>query len=422
MRFVGFVFLLFFYLYVPEIIFMPVSLRLIFGALGLILYFVRLINKYKNVSDDVSLNKDLLLFWSGTLSFLLLATFVVFINGSGDAKVISEIVVRFCMLFGGAYFLTWYIKQFYRELDYQVILKAYVTVLALQCIIGVLTFTNPVIKDLFESIQKPNEANIRNKVGVMRMSGFGLTFFGAGLDCGIALMAIAHLVRQNAYKLMQLTYWAFLFLFIMAVGTFMARTTLIGGLLAFGYLMLPASNSGKNFKFASITLVTIILIASYTIPIMLNSEKYGMVIRFAFEAFFNYTEYGSLETESSNDLQTMYRFPEEFKTYLIGDGWLNHPEIEGYYYMQTDVGYLRLIYFGGIGYCLLWFIFHYLMLNRIVMNLNVKEVKWFALTLFAFLVIVNVKGLADFFPLVFLLLIFSMEFNALQISKLNETN
>lgn len=422
MRFIGFIFILFFYLYVPEIIFMPVSLRLIFGALGLMLYMIRLINKYSSVKEDISINNDILLFWLGAVSILVVATIVVFLNGSGDVKVIPEILIRFTMLFGGAYFLTWYLKQFYSELDYQIILKAYLAVLTLQCLIGVLTFTNPLIRDLFENIQKPNEANIRNKVGVMRMSGFGLTFFGAGLDCGLALMVIVHLVRQNVYTASRLILWSLVFLFIMSVGTFMARTTIIGALLAFAYLMLPSSNSGKNLKFASITIITIILIASYTIPVLLNSEKYGMVIRFAFEAYFNYTEYGSLETESSNDLQTMYRFPQDLKTYFIGDGWLNHPEIEGYYYMQTDVGYLRLIYFGGVVYCLLWFVFHYLMLNRIVMNLNNREVKWFALTLFAFLVIVNIKGLADFFPLMFLLLIFSTEFKASQTDQSDETN
>jgi hypothetical protein len=37
MKIAGFIFFLFFYLYVPEIIFLPVSIRLIIGALGLLL-------------------------------------------------------------------------------------------------------------------------------------------------------------------------------------------------------------------------------------------------------------------------------------------------------------------------------------------------------------------------------------------------
>lgn len=422
MKFVGLVFILFFYLYVPEVIFMPVSLRLVFGAIGLVLYAIRLVDKYKTIKSEILINKDFFLFWIGTLSMLFVAFLVITINGSGDIKVVSEIIIRFTMLFGGAYFLTWYLKQFFFNTDYQIILKAFVVVVLIQCIIGVLSFAMPVVKVFLDSIQRPNEVAIQTKVGLMRMSGFGMTFFGAGLDCGVAMILIVHFIRKNVYSFIKLTQLAIVFIFILAIGTFMARTTLVGALVALGYLLVPNSTSGKNLKFGLVILSTLVLLIGYSVPVLLNSEKYGMVIRFAFEAYFNYTEYGSLETESSNDLQTMYRFPQDLKTYFIGDGWLNHPEIEGYYYMQTDVGYLRLIYFGGVVYCLLWFVFHYLMLNRIVMNLNNREVKWFALTLFAFLVIVNIKGLADFFPLMFLLLIFSTEFKASQTDQSDETN
>ena len=414
MKIAGFVFFLFFYLYVPEIIFLPVSIRLIIGALGLLLYAIRLIHKYSSADADFSVNKDFLTFWIGTIAISLVALVVVVINGSADGKVISEIGIRFTMLFGGAYFLTWYLKQMNVNMNYQIILKAFIAVLVIQCFIGVGTFVNPVIKEIFNAIQKPSDVAIQNKVGIMRMSGFGMTFFGAGLDCGLALMILVFLFRENKFQTGILILLAFVFLFILAVGTFMARTTLIGALFAFGYLILPHSNSRKHIKFAAITSVILIVVAGYSIPVLLNSEKYGMVIRFAFEAFFNYSEYGSLETESSNDLQTMYRFPEQLKTYFIGDGWLNHPEIEGYYYKQTDVGYLRLIYFGGVFYALLWFLFHYLMLNRIVMNINSKEIKMLALTIFFFLVVVNVKGLADFYPLVFLLLVFSSAYKSFQ--------
>ncbi len=409
MKFVGFIFLVFFYLYIQEIIFLPVSIRLIIGVLGLMIYASRVIYKYSNIQSEILLNKDFLIFWLGTSAILFIALFVIIVNGSGDYKVILELLIRFTILFGGAYFLTWYLNQFYQHLDYQIILKAYITVIVIQCFIGVFSFVSPAVKNIFDSIQRPNDIAIQNKVGFMRMSGFGMTFFGAGLDCGLALMVIVHLVRENIYKSRKLLSFALMFLFILAVGTFMARTTLIGAIIAFGYLFLPNSNSKKHLKFAAITFITIFLLAGYFIPIMLNSEKYGMVIRFAFEAFFNYTEYGSLETESSNDLQTMYRFPEQIKTYLIGDGWLNHPSIEGYYYMQTDVGYLRLIYFGGILYGLSWFLFHYLLLNRIVMNVNNKELKWLALTVFTFLIVANVKGLTDFYPFVILLLVFSSQ-------------
>ena len=58
-------------------------------------------------------------------------------------------------------------------------------------------------------------------------------------------------------------------------------------------------------------------------------------------------------------LQNMYVFPEAIKTWLIGDGYFSPPQdtdpyftgkIRLGYYMGTDVGYLRFIfYFGLIG-------------------------------------------------------------------------
>ena len=62
---------------------------------------------------------------------------------------------------------------------------------------------------------------------------------------------------------------------------------------------------------------------------------------------------------SSNDrLKGMYVFPETLKTWLIGDGYFSNPrnidpyfigkEIGGYY-MGTDVGYLRFIFYFGLG-------------------------------------------------------------------------
>ena len=127
MKFAGLVFILFFYLYVPELIFLPVSLRLVFGVFGISLYLVRLINKYKNIKDEIQLNRDFFVFWIGTITMGFAALLVVVINESGDIKVVREILVRFSMLFGAAYFLIWYIKQLIPNSDYQIILKAFVS-------------------------------------------------------------------------------------------------------------------------------------------------------------------------------------------------------------------------------------------------------------------------------------------------------
>ena len=63
-------------------------------------------------------------------------------------------------------------------------------------------------------------------------------------------------------------------------------------------------------------------------------------------------------TVSSNDrLSNMYVWPDNLQTWLIGDGYFSNPintdpyfigTITGGYYMGTDVGFLRFIYYFGM--------------------------------------------------------------------------
>ena len=69
-------------------------------------------------------------------------------------------------------------------------------------------------------------------------------------------------------------------------------------------------------------------------------------------------ETGRWETGSNNILlNRMIVFPETFKTWLIGDGYIENPyNLDPYYigpdyhgfYMGTDIGYLRFLFYFGI--------------------------------------------------------------------------
>ena len=79
----------------------------------------------------------------------------------------------------------------------------------------------------------------------------------------------------------------------------------------------------------------------------------------AFEGFFSLAETGEWEIDSNEKLKTMIVFPDNQKTWIIGDGYFSNPYYSdplyvgpfvGGYYMGTDIGYLRFIfYFGLIG-------------------------------------------------------------------------
>ena len=72
--------------------------------------------------------------------------------------------------------------------------------------------------------------------------------------------------------------------------------------------------------------------------------------------FFSLAEEGHWRTGSNDALMSMYVFPDNPETWLIGDGYFIVPgsdpnymgtATEGYY-MGTDVGYLRFIFFFGL--------------------------------------------------------------------------
>ena len=80
-------------------------------------------------------------------------------------------------------------------------------------------------------------------------------------------------------------------------------------------------------------------------------------IRFAFEGFFALFEEGEWNVGSNTQLSRMVVFPDNFKTWIIGDGYFNNPvnidpyyigEITGGYYKNTDIGYLRFIFYMGV--------------------------------------------------------------------------
>lgn len=128
-------------------------------------------------------------------------------------------------------------------------------------------------------------------------------------------------------------------------------------------------------------------------------------LRFGFEGFFSLWEKGSWEVASNEKLTNMYVFPDNLKTWIIGDGYFSSPrdtdpyftgELVGGYYMGTDAGYLRFIfYFGLIG---LSAISAVLIKSAMICYDAFKEYKTMFIALLAVNFIVWFKVSTDIFP------------------------
>lgn len=149
-------------------------------------------------------------------------------------------------------------------------------------------------------------------------------------------------------------------------------------------------------------LVTLpIVIYSYHVNVSVQNN-----IRFAFEGFFSLAEKGRWETHSNEILKSMYIFPDNIRTWLIGDGYFDNPYYSDLYYTgpkwngfykQTDVGYLRFIFYAGI-FCMLAFVIYFFKIAQVCMR-RFKGYKLMFIAILLLNYIVWFKVSSDLFPI-----------------------
>jgi hypothetical protein len=275
-------------------------------------------------------------------------------------------------------------------------------------------FINPNVFQLLVGIQNINKyENIRMaSILGQRFIGFGSTYFGAGVMNGMALILLSYLFNAKKRTTSQIIWFSFQYIIILGFGMMMARTTIIGFIISFIYLLIPSNLIlskqilSNKFRFiTSILLIIIIslLLLSYAFPKYF--EILNNVSKFAFEMFYNYSNKGNLETVSTNRMIEMYIFPDNWKTWLIGDGYFVSPDNNGYY-MHIDIGHLRLIYYFGIIGLISYFAFQFYSIKILIHSTDNKKLKFVFMLIFLYLIILNFKGFTDlFFILILFLLI-----------------
>lgn len=394
---------LFFYIYAVPFVFLPVSTRVLFGIFGFIILTIEVL-QYK---INLKLNKQLLYF----LVLLFLIPFIslisIGINQANDIEFIKYPISMIAILLA-SYFVAKVLNRFYRKLDFQNVSLLIVNVILIQSIVAFMMFLIPELRDFLLGIQKlsPDDIERMSDFFEFRILGFGTMFFGAGVISGFGLILIGALLRFYNLNSKQTILLSIKFLFILLIGMMMARTTLIGGLLGLMLIFFPKNFKAtismfrKRFLFLfNITIIPLIFVSVLFFVVPKIGEMLEPLFNFAFEIFINYFEKGSAESASTTQLQHMYVFPENIKTWIIGDGFWANPYGSGYY-MQTDVGYLRLIYYFGLIGLVTYLIVQFFAIKTIFKNYNLSVI--FYRIVFSYLLILNLKGFADLLPFIFL--------------------
>ena len=125
------------------------------------------------------------------------------------------------------------------------------------------------------------------------------------------------------------------------------------------------------------------------------SEEMDVLFNFGFEPFINFQKTGSFATHSTDSMFRMYKFPTTWETWLIGDAIY---EAGNGYYMNTDIGYCRLLFYFGIPGFIAYMWFEYYTLKKIFPPRIYGNIIWSILLCFVF--VINGKGTYDIFPYV----------------------
>lgn len=314
------------------------------------------------------IGKDFSRLFLASLLVSLMGVFSVTVNHTPDYTY-AGYILSFLVWISAAYAVYSYIKAVHGKISISIIANYLIAVCVAQCILALWIDLSPHLKDLVDYYIEQDQDFLNSNM-VKRLYGIGASLDTAGTRFSIALVLISFLIFELEKTQLRkyLPYYLLSFAIITIIGNMIARTTIIG--VAFGIIYICFNSWKRGIEISSRAkriwtwvFTTLLIVIPLTVYYYDNDPLIHKHIRFAFEGFFSLVEKGAWEVDSNEKLKAMYVFPETIKTWVIGDGYFVNPrltdpyfigKIYGGYYMGTDVGYLRFIfYFGTIGLLLM---------------------------------------------------------------------
>lgn len=351
--------------------------KMILAEVGLIMLGIQLFNHRDAQIDNGFLR---LTAWSFVISFIAFMSTII--NNTRDYTFASYFMSMWVWL-GAAYAAVEMIKKIHGRISVELIVNYLLAVCVAQCCLAL-------VFDSFTGAQFWHDKWFGEAAAYMggtedRLHGIGCALDVAGFRFAAVLIMTSFIIMRRSLgdgSTKQLIGYTLAILFIAVVGNMISRSTLIGLVIGVAYIILMIIKERRNRQRLGPIFFTSIIIA---IPVIgglyNNNEQFKDNFHFGFEGFFSIAETGEWETHSNNILKSMVVWPDNVETWLIGDGYLNNPldkSLDSYdpyytgpsfggYYMQTDIGYCRYIfYFGifGLAAFIIFFIQNYLICSK----------------------------------------------------------
>lgn len=357
-----------FYFFPFEFSFLPgYNTKMIMAVLGLVLWGINLAKRRIFTSNSSLFTLSVI-----ALAVSLVGLTSVIFNNTRDVTYASYIMSMWVWL-GGAYFVVEVIRGVHKKVSVELICHYLISVCVAQCAIAILIDNYPLVKDFAHRFVSSGFLNADDMEEKDRLYGIGCALDVAGTRFAAVLLMITTLINKHkGTNVVRLYAYLISFTVIVVIGNMIARTTIVGVLLTVVYLLIKGypydftinrSSAGVLKHF----IISLVVVLPIVVSLYNNNPAVREDIRFAFEGFFSLAEKGEWDVNSNDRLMDMWVFPDNAKTWIIGDGYFDGPSnTDPYYvgptmtgfYMWTDIGYLRFIfYFGVIGLAVFMFFF-----------------------------------------------------------------
>ena len=342
---------LFAFIYPEKYTFLPISSIWIVELLAIVFFVVFFAHRrlWTEIRDNIII---------GCIIFLVGFVSSRVLNKGGDFFLANRgLFIILYPVFG--VWISYIINKSYKTVSVYSLLEILIDITIIQALISIVFFLVPSASEIYRGFVTIDDSTMSNieLFSEYRLVGVGDVKYATGaVQYGLMMWGVILLrhVKYGRYGNNNLISLVVTTLFIM-VGVMSARTYFVMMAATFPYVL-----TLKRFHFKSslreiCSLFIPAVIAGGVVFIYVFASNEQLVL-WMFELFLNMIEGGQLESESTNQLAEMYVFPSNLKTWLIGDG--RALDNDGFY-MSSDVGYIRSVFYWGMIGTVLYLYFIY---------------------------------------------------------------
>ena len=313
----------------------------IFGVAILVFNIIR--------TKDYSLSKGLLYSFmiAGAFSFVNYISLII--NESDDYSYANYPISALIWILG-AYGAINFIRWTHSKITVELVVRYLAGGAAFHGILSQLIDRNDSIRNFVTSIFYISDSMEE----MNRLYSFGVGLDPAGVRFAVILIMIAGVLTLSKVVKKSIGLMIFYFLcfaIISVLGNIISRTTTVG--MGLGLFVFAISTGLYKFviKVSRIKIMRVFgIMLAIGIPIVVYyynvNPSFQNQIEYGFEGFFSLFESGEFQTSSTDELSTMWVWPHDTQTWLIGSGLFLSNSSDFTYF--SDIGYCRFIFYSGL--------------------------------------------------------------------------